>query len=213
MGGISFRSILIKDQDYAMDTNTFHPFPRLPVEIRQKIWRATFVPRIRKTGVVADAPGQPLLPLAALVNKEARAEVLRNYHEFEESVFTRDKLDYARGYINYSLDTLAIHHPRFPCRMPKRMDKLETVMLLRSPPLVVPDQMLQEWREEPVASLHESVQEAMPKLREVWNCLPAYQTAWCMFDWPWFSHNQPGEEMLSGRHAPNPVQFGPCNVV
>jgi hypothetical protein len=38
--------LLVEERDFATKTSTFHPFPRLPIEIRSMIWRLAITPRV-----------------------------------------------------------------------------------------------------------------------------------------------------------------------
>jgi hypothetical protein len=65
--------------------STFHPFPKIPLEIRIMIWRETF-PRSRHTWAFrlgnmscCDILQYPLPPITACINQESRSETLRKY--------------------------------------------------------------------------------------------------------------------------------------
>ncbi|KAK7953284.1 hypothetical protein PG988_013978 [Apiospora saccharicola] len=89
----------------------FTPFPRLPPEIRCKIWKAACPPRSFPTSIAEISGGRDdgrliaPLPAAARVNQEAREETLKVY-----SAIPRTFLWYMTGFINYEVDTV-----RFDC--------------------------------------------------------------------------------------------------
>ncbi|KAK8062897.1 hypothetical protein PG997_014994 [Apiospora hydei] len=89
----------------------FTPFPRLPAEIRCKIWQAACTPR-RFSSSPCDATRKwtrkgyrrvvAPLPATARVNQEARAETLRVYSKIPNTTSSWD----ISGFINYEVDTM-----------------------------------------------------------------------------------------------------------
>jgi hypothetical protein len=84
------RHVEILDRIHDMSTqplSKFTLFPKLPLELRQKIWRATFPQRTSRF-VLVDSPNidpKPDFtpPITALVNRESHLETLRCYHILE----------------------------------------------------------------------------------------------------------------------------------
>ncbi|KAK6836320.1 hypothetical protein PG987_006815 [Apiospora arundinis] len=96
------------------NTAQFLPFPRLPIDLRRQIWRATWEPRAiwpydlvlnlrdRQTrgpryGYVA------WMPITSQVNQESREETLKMYHKIADSSYFQFK-----AFINYHLDTVML---------------------------------------------------------------------------------------------------------
>ncbi|KAK8054620.1 hypothetical protein PG994_009687 [Apiospora phragmitis] len=76
---------------------TFHPFPRLPLEIRRQIWQATWLPdRVNLWLLRTPSPQnnwywrrfwKRRLPATAHVNRESRSETMRKYYKIPNSPF------------------------------------------------------------------------------------------------------------------------------
>ncbi|KAK8036138.1 hypothetical protein PG993_008752 [Apiospora rasikravindrae] len=91
-------------------TREFHPFPKLPIELRFQIWHDTWIPacvdlwhlgKQRYRGLAHIATR--LLPASAHVNHESREETLREYYKIPDT----PALEF-RACINYDLDTLSV---------------------------------------------------------------------------------------------------------
>jgi hypothetical protein len=100
---------------------TFTLFPKLPIEIRRMIWRATFRPRRHVwsyedgAGPCCKRLGLTHPPIALFVNKESREEALQCYEKLDEGANRCG--GYARRtpyvFFNMKLDTLRIE--KYPC--------------------------------------------------------------------------------------------------
>ena len=76
-----------------MATKTFHPFPKLPLELREMIWERTFLPaspvaqnsRLNTTYASNAGPGPDIQrssnPVALQVNRGSRAVAMRFYQK------------------------------------------------------------------------------------------------------------------------------------
>lgn len=64
---------------------TFTPFPKLPLELRLKVWRSTFIPRTVEVELTYTLVGKEVLitltenPTTLWVNRESRSETLQHY--------------------------------------------------------------------------------------------------------------------------------------
>ncbi|KAK7963522.1 hypothetical protein PG988_010496 [Apiospora saccharicola] len=109
--------------------SAFHPFPRLPFELRQHIWAMSTEPRLIVIGKVISERRRPPPPLLG-VCREARAYLLR--HAYTKAFFTNPDGALARDepsptaqyqYVDYSLDTVHCDQvylgfsPREQCRI------------------------------------------------------------------------------------------------
>ncbi|QSZ36698.1 hypothetical protein DSL72_006579 [Monilinia vaccinii-corymbosi] len=90
--------------------NTFHPFTRLPGELRLKIWRTSF-PGARLIRVSLDKNGNLVSnatpPISLQICRESRDETLKYY---KRRLGTDPS--HARIYINTERDALHLPHPR-----------------------------------------------------------------------------------------------------
>jgi hypothetical protein len=118
----------------------FTLFPKLPIEIRLKIWHCMFAKRhieldmrscyLEDMGYhedtespVHDKPPKPYIPATLAVNRESREENLRKYHfisfprshfeHFTSAVRQQFDLDikYGPGWVNPSVDSIFFPHP------------------------------------------------------------------------------------------------------
>ncbi|KAK8062895.1 hypothetical protein PG997_014992 [Apiospora hydei] len=100
----------------------FKPFPRLPIELRLKIWRATWIPKevwpkkclflaeteyghiYNQTHGEVSSPPDGSLPVTARVNQESRNETLRMYRKIPSTdcwafcSFFNQEIDFLRVY-------------------------------------------------------------------------------------------------------------------
>ncbi|KAK7911652.1 hypothetical protein PG985_014133 [Apiospora marii] len=111
----------------------FMPFPRLPVELRCKVWRATWEPQViwpnglitspRRDEMELRVGGITALPISARVNHESREETLRHYNRVPNSpVFV------FRAYINPKIDEIHLncsYKPLCPTMSRAHFDRLE----------------------------------------------------------------------------------------
>lgn len=101
------------------ETN-FHPFPRLPIEVRLKIWHLSFTPRFVVLTVKANKaesahvpwgsvakckehPFKELIPAVLHTHRESRTDGLEFYTLFESDAFEAT-------YVNLDIDTLHVRH-------------------------------------------------------------------------------------------------------
>ncbi|KAK8064135.1 hypothetical protein PG996_008787 [Apiospora saccharicola] len=108
--------------------STFHPFPRLPLELRQHIWAMATEPRLTVVGKVISEKPRPPPPLLG-VCREARAYLLRhsytkafleNPNNADESSTTTAQyqyVDYSRDTVHWDQGYLGFFSPREQCRI------------------------------------------------------------------------------------------------
>ena len=70
--------------------NKFTLFPKLPLELRRKVWRESF-PAGRHVSLDTNSGSSPRLPTSLRVNRESRAETLRFYIVLFKSDLHKDK--------------------------------------------------------------------------------------------------------------------------
>jgi 2EXR family len=121
----------------------FTLFPKLPLEIRRKIWSSTFEKRhidldIRSLfrGIMGDqeeseAPPVPFLPATLHVNQESRGETLRKYHAvyIPSTLFNSEDRMYSPGWINPSLDSIFFRHAPAICDFKDYMKWFEHICM------------------------------------------------------------------------------------
>jgi hypothetical protein len=110
----------IHQQGHASPTdgaNTFNIFPKLPIEMQNKIWRASMVPRIMEF-----RPGGAKSPKAMHACREARRE-LRKHYELRISVLHLHDYDAVPDFgifVNWDLDIINIERLSEDCHMASR---------------------------------------------------------------------------------------------
>ncbi|KAK8113423.1 hypothetical protein PG984_013949 [Apiospora sp. TS-2023a] len=154
--------------------SAFHPFPRLPLELRQHIWAMATEPRLIVVGLIGEKrrPPPPLLEVC----REARAYLSR--HDYTKAFFTNPNGALARDesptaqyqYVDYSLDTIHFDQVYLssPLREQCRIQHLSVQAWL-------PDEFMPSGR-------HQRDLRAMTSLRDVaihhWVPVPMDRTEW-----------------------------------
>ncbi|KAK8001148.1 hypothetical protein PG991_013370 [Apiospora marii] len=121
----------------ATESCTFHPFPRLPAELRCQIWQNTWIPG----NMDLWASGSPmyrdwnegrarLLPVSAHVHQESRSETLRKYYIIPNT----PEYEF-RACVNFELDTLFIdrftgYASEFPENIFQKFERMKIEMFL-----------------------------------------------------------------------------------
>jgi hypothetical protein len=175
----AYLDILLQPMPNMAAPQSFTLFPKLPIELRAKIWRETFTGRNVGTYNLDAKP----LPIVGLVNKEAMAEVRRRYHVVIDSPTYRPFDGRVRAFINYGVDTLVVHQDEVDIRQPVRRELLQRVVFIRrvaSFPLSVTSAIRAEWSTLEIDRLDERISRALPRLREVWNCFHSFPYSWYM---------------------------------
>ncbi|KAK7953285.1 hypothetical protein PG988_013979 [Apiospora saccharicola] len=121
----------------AAETRTFHPFLRLPTEIRCQIWQNTWAPwtidpwHLGKSETLSWHAGMKrLLPASAHVHQESRSETLRKYY-----IIPNTPTYEFRACVNFELDTLSLDRYTgraidFPAGFFQKFERMEIRMFL-----------------------------------------------------------------------------------